>query len=158
LSLDLEFLKKIKSLGYLIKIDTNGSFPEKLKKIIENKLIDFVAMDVKSSKENYEKLINSKIDLEKIEESIKLISSLEEYEFRTTIIEGIHDLEEVKKIATWLNEVIGGKPKIFCLQGFNNGGKFINKEFKNRKNTSKEFLEELKKGIENYFEEIEVRV
>ncbi|MEJ2267606.1 MAG: anaerobic ribonucleoside-triphosphate reductase activating protein [Nanoarchaeota archaeon] len=158
LSLDLEFLKKIKSLGYLIKIDTNGSFPEKLKKIIEKKLVDFVAMDVKSSKENYKKLINSKIDLEKIEESIKLISLLGNYEFRTTIIEGVHDLEDVKKIAIWLNEIIGKKPKKFCLQCFKNGGKFIDESFSKKKNTSKEFLEYLKKGIESYFEKVVVRI
>ncbi len=158
LDLDLDFLKKIKELGYLIKIDTNGSFPEKLKEIINNKLVDYIAMDIKSSKEKYEKIVNAKIDLNKIEESIKIISLLEDYEFRTTIIEGIHNLEEIKKIAIWLNEVTKKKPKKFCLQGFKNQGKFISEDFKNKKDTSKEFLEELKKEIENYFEEVEVRI
>jgi pyruvate formate lyase activating enzyme len=157
LSLDLDFLKKIKELGYLIKIDTNGSFPEKLKEIIEEKLVDYIAMDVKSSSENYKKVSNSNIDLNKIEESIKLISLLENYEFRTTILEEIHDLEEIKKMAIWLNEIIGGKPKKFCLQGFRNQGKFIDENFKNKKDTSKEFLENLKNEIKDCFEEIEIR-
>jgi pyruvate formate lyase activating enzyme len=158
LSLDLEFLKKIKELGYLIKIDTNGSFPEKLREIINENLVDFVAMDIKSGRENYEKIINVKVNLNKIEESIKLISLLDNYEFRTTIIEGFHDLKEVKKIAIWLNEVTKKKPKRFCLQGFKNQGKFINEKFKNKKDTSEEFLGKLKEEIEDYFEDVVVRV
>lgn len=158
LSLDFDFLKKIKKLGYLIQIDTNGSFPKKLKEIIENRLVDSVAMDIKSSKENYENLIDVKIDLNKIEESMKLVSSLDNYEFRTTIIEGLHDEKEVKKIAIWLNEVLGKKPKKFCLQGFKNKGKLLNEIFRDKKDTSGEFLNELKKEVEAYFEEVIIRV
>jgi len=158
LSLDLNFLKKIKELGYLIKIDTNGSFPKKLKEIIENKLVDFVSMDIKSNRENYEKLINTKVDLNKIEESIKIISLLQDYEFRTTILERIHDSDEIKKIAIWLNEITGKKPKKFCLQGFKNKGKLISEDFRDKKDTSKDFLGRLKKSVEDYFEEVEVRV
>lgn len=157
LSLDLNFLKKIKELGYLIKIDTNGSFPEKLKEIINNKFVDFVSMDIKSSKEKYKEIVNSEIDLEKIEESIKLISFLENYEFRTTIIEGIHDLDEVKKISIWLNEITGKKPKKFCLQGFKNKGKLLNENFRNKKDISREFLKKLKEEIKDYFDEVEIR-
>lgn len=157
LSLDLDFLKRIKEIGYSIKIDTNGSFPEKLRKLIDEKLVDFVAMDIKSSKEKYEEIIDSKVDLEKIEESMKLVSLLEDYEFRITIIQGIHDLDEVKKIAVWLKDVIGKKPKKFCLQGFKNKGDLISESFRNKKDTPKEFLNELKEGIKDYFEEVEVR-
>ncbi len=158
LNLDLEFLERIKRLGYSIKIDTNGGFPEKLKEIIEKGLVDFVAMDIKSSKGNYNKVINSNIDIDKIEKSMKLVSGLKDYEFRTTIIEGIHDIGEVKKIAIWLNEIIKGKPKKFCLQGFKNQGKLLDKSFMKKKDTSEKFLNELKEEIKDYFEEVEIRV
>jgi pyruvate formate lyase activating enzyme len=158
LSVDLDFLKEIKKLGYSIKIDTNGSFPEKLKELISKKLVDFVAMDIKSSKENYEKIIKSNFNLNKIEESIRLVSSLENYEFRTTIVEGIHDLDELKKIAIWLNEVLGKKPKKFCLQGFKNKENLLDENFRSKKDTSKEFVKELKEKIKDYFEKVEIRV
>lgn len=158
LNLDLEFLERIKRLGYLIKIDTNGGFPEKLKEIIGKGLVDFVAMDIKSSKENYNKITNSNIDIDKIEKSIKLVSGLKEHEFRTTIIEGIHDAEEVKKIAIWLNKVIGRKPKKFYLQGFKNQEKLLDENFKRKENTSEKFLNELKEGVKDYFDGVEIRV
>lgn len=158
LSLDLRFLRRIRELGYLIKIDTNGDFPEKLKEIIEKGLVDFIAMDIKSSKEKYEEITNSSVNLDKIEESIRLVSLLNNYEFRTTIVEGIHDLSEVKKIAVWLNEIIGKKPKKFCLQGFKNKGKILGGGFQSKKDTSEEFLNELKEEVKDYFEEMEIRV
>lgn len=158
LSLDLEFLKKIKTLGYSIKIDTNGSFPEKLKELIDKQVVDFVAMDIKSGKEKYEEIANSSVNLDKIEKSIRLVSLLNNYEFRTTIVKGIHDLDEVKKIAVWLNEICGREPKKFCLQGFKNQGKLIDKSFIRTKDTSEKFLNELKEEVKNYFEEVEVRV
>jgi pyruvate formate lyase activating enzyme len=157
LTLKKDFLIEIKKLNYNIKIDTNGSFPELLKEIINEKLVDFVAMDVKSSKEKYKEITNSDVDVNKIEESIKIISKLENYEFRTTIIEDFHSLEEMKKIAIWLNDLIGKKPKKLCLQGFMNNGKFIDESFNFKKNTSESFLEKIKEEIKNYFEEIEIR-
>ncbi len=157
LTLKKEFLKKIKELGYLIKIDTNGSFPEKLKEFIGEGLVDFVAMDIKNSQEKYEKTINVKIDLTKIEESIKLISQLKNYEFRTTIIEGLHEIKDVEKISKWLNEVAGKKPEKFVLQGFKKEAKLLDEDFKKIKNTGEEFLNEIKEKIKNYFKEIKVR-
>ncbi len=154
LSLNLNFLKKIKKLGYLIKIDTNGSFPEKIKEVTH--LVDYIAMDIKSSKENYQKVTNSKVDLENIEKSIKLISNLEYYEFRTTIIQDIHTQEEMIKIAKWLNSITRKKPKKYCLQPFKNQGKFIDIKFKTKKDTSKEYLNKLKETIKPYFENIEI--
>ncbi len=157
MSLEKDFVKKIKALGYLVKIDTNGSFPEKLKELLDENLIDFVSMDIKSSKENYEFVVGKKPDFEKIEQSIKLISGLENYEFRTTILENLHNKDEVKKIAEWLNQ-IKNKPKRFCLQGFKKQDKLLDENFKKQKNTSEEYLNELKKIVENYFERVEVRV
>jgi pyruvate formate lyase activating enzyme len=156
LTLEKNFLREIKKLGYLIKIDTNGSFPEKLKEIIDEELVDFVAMDIKSSKERYKEFINADINLEKIEESIRLISKLEDYEFRTTVIENMHDLEEMKKISKWLNSLIG-KPKKYSLQAFKNSGKVLDEKFKYKKDTSEKFIKEIKEEIKDSFEDIETR-
>lgn len=158
LSLEKDFLKQIKSLGYFIKIDTNGSFPERLKEFIEEGLVDYVAMDIKSSKEKYSEIVGSNVDTEKVEKSIKLISGLENYEFRTTIVERIHSKEEIRKMAEWLNEVVDGKPKKIFLQGFKNTGKILSSEFVKEKDTSENYLKELKKDIEDYFKEVGVRV
>jgi pyruvate formate lyase activating enzyme len=158
LTVKIDFLKKIKEMGYLIKIDTNGSFPEKLKKVIEEKLVDFIAMDIKSSKENYGKVTNSKINTNDIEKSIKLISNSGiDYEFRTTIIDLFHDEKEIENMGKWANEISEKKPKKFVLQGFKNNGKFIDEEFKTRKDTSSKKLNELKEISKRYFENVEVR-
>lgn len=159
MTIDIDFLKEIKELGYSIKIDTNGSFPELLKELIKNNLVDYVAMDIKSSPKNYKKVSDSEIEILKIEKSIKIISSmLDYYEFRTTIIDDIHDEQEMEELAKWLNKLCGGKPKKYFLQGFKNQGKFINEEFNNKKDTKLGYLHELKEIIEPYFELIEMRV
>ena len=157
LNIDINFLKKIKELGYFIKLDTNGSFPEKLKELIEKKLIDYVAMDVKTNKTNYNKLTNSNINLKKIEESIKIISIFPNYEFRTTIIEDEHTEEIIKDMAVWINQLTKTKPKNFILQGFKNNGKFIDKSYETKKDTTEYYLNKLKKTIEKYFEKIQIR-
>ena len=158
MNVDFEFLKKIKNLGYKIKIDTNGSFPEKLKKLIEEKLVDYIAMDVKSSRENYGKVVNSNISIEKIEESIKIISNFQECEFRTTIVEKFHDEEEIRKIMLWLNKITGKKNLRYCLQGFKNSGKLLNPEFSSEKDVSESCLLELKKICEPFCGEVIIRV
>ena len=112
LTIDVNFLKEIKDLGYSIKLDTNGSFPDLLKELIKNKLVDYVAMDIKVSPENYSEITKSDIDISKIEKSIKIISSMMDYyEFRTTVIEGIHDANGIEEIAQWLNKLCGKKPQ-----------------------------------------------
>ena len=158
LNIDFEFLRKIKNMGYKIKIDTNGSFPEKLKEIIEEKLVDYIAMDIKTSRENYEKAVNSVVLLEKIEESIKIISNFPEHEFRTTVVERFHDEEEIKEIMVWLNKLTGKKNLKYCLQGFKNSGKLLNPEFSSDKNVNETFLQKFKKICEPFCEEVVVRV
>ena len=151
LTLEKDFLKKIKNLGYSIKIDTNGTGPEKLKEFISGGLIDFVSMDIKSRKEDYPLVANSNVDMEKIEESIKIISEIENYEFRTTIVPGIHDEENIKEMCLWIEEVIGKKAKKFYLQGFKNQGKFINPEFNSTIDTEEDFLKKLKITADKHF-------
>jgi pyruvate formate lyase activating enzyme len=124
---------------------------------LNEELVDFVSMDIKSSKEKYNEITETQVDISKIEESIKLISKMQEYEFRTTVLRDIHNKEEIKKIALWLNELIGRKPKTFVLQAFKNKGKILSKMFENEKDVSDEELEPLREEIKDFFENVEVR-
>lgn len=159
LTLEKEFVREIKSLGYLVKLDTNGSFPDKLRAFLGEGLVDYVAMDVKTVPEEYQKVTNSKIDVGRIEDSIKLISSyFIDYEFRTTIVNGLHDVEKMRSVGEWMKELTGKKLKRFSLQGFKHEAELLDNEFQNVKNTSEETLNELKEVLKDFFEEIEVRV
>lgn len=116
-----ELIKKIKDLGYLVKLDTNGTNPEMLKYLIENKLIDYVAMDIKSSMNNYGIVSgitdNKDVDkiLNNIKESIEFLLKQDsfDYEFRTTVIKEYHDEACFKDIS----EMISGA-KAYYLQNF----------------------------------------
>jgi pyruvate formate lyase activating enzyme len=160
MTLEEDFLRKVKEKEYLVKMDTNGSFPEKLKEFIEKGLIDYVAMDVKGRKEDYLKIVNSGFDLEKIEESMKIVSSLENYEFRTTFVSKFHDVEKILEEVEWIYSVIGRKIKKFCLQGFKNHGKFIDESFCSEKNVFEKELMEIKEKIleSGFVEEVVIRV
>lgn len=159
ISLKIDFVKKIKDLGYLVKLDTNGSLPERLKEFLRQGLIDFISMDIKSSREKYSFLTGVSINVHDIEESIKLIiNSGLDYEFRTTVLEDFHDKEEIKKIALWLNNLTGEKPKKYILQGFKNSGKFIDQKYKLIRDVSEDYLEELKQEINDFFKDVEIRV
>ncbi|MCK5472086.1 anaerobic ribonucleoside-triphosphate reductase activating protein [Candidatus Gracilibacteria bacterium] len=110
----LIFLKKIRRRGFLVKLDTNGSHPEILEKLLHARLLDFVALDVKASPENYEKLTRLKGAAGEIKISKNLIQqSGVPYEFRTTLVHEIHDKKEFGKIL----EFVRGAEKFF-LQNF----------------------------------------
>ena len=88
----LEFLGKIKKMGFLVKLDTNGSRPEIVKEVIRRKLADFFAMDIKNRAECYQETSGSEVPDANIRESIRLIrGSGVSYEFRTTVVPGIHE-------------------------------------------------------------------
>ena len=110
-----ELLKGIKAMGYPVKLDTNGNHPDVLKRIVEAKLVDYVAMDIKNTPEKYGVTIGLKnFDIAKVEESKNfLLSGQVEYEFRTTTVKQFHDEESFKGIAQW----ISGAEKYF-LQTF----------------------------------------
>lgn len=97
-------LRQIKALGYVIKLDSNGWKPNLLEKLIQEKLVDYVAMDIKNSPEDYPKTAGTSIDLLSIDRSIKLLqNSGIGYEFRTTIMEEFHDEEAIKAIGQWIH-------------------------------------------------------
>lgn len=158
MTLEKDFVKEIKNLGYLIKIDTNGSFPERLEEFIEDGLVDFVAMDIKTYKEGYSKLVGVNVDLIKIEKSMKLISKLNNYEFRTTIIEEEHTKEKTKEMIKWVVEIIGKKIKNYALQGFKKEDKLIDKKYLKVKDTREKYLNELKEEIKEDIENLEIKI
>lgn len=118
-----DFLRKIKSLGYEIKLDTNGTFPEKLKNIVNEGLVDYVAMDIKNAPEYYAITSGKEdIDLTKIKESVDfLINEAQvEYEFRTTVVAQFHS----ESVMDEIGEMIKGA-KNYYLQGFVDSGDLI---------------------------------
>ena len=98
------FLRKIKELGYPIELDTNGYMPGVLWDLMQEHLIDYVAMDIKASRDNYARAAGlPHMDISRIEESIGILkSSGIPYEFRTTVVKGIHTVVEFEKIGKWI--------------------------------------------------------
>lgn len=98
------FIKKIKDMGFLVKLDTNGSNPSLLKKLIDEHLVDYIAMDIKNILTLYKEVAGVSPSVSKLEESIDLIkNSGIDHEFRTTIIKNIHDINKIKKICEYVD-------------------------------------------------------
>lgn len=117
-----KFITKIKSLGFLVKLDTNGSFPFKLKGLVSNGLVDYVAMDIKNSPAGYAKTAGTTEEvLSKINESVDfLLADHIEYEFRTTVVKSFHTKEDFIAIGKWLQGA-----KRYFLQHFVDSGDLI---------------------------------
>jgi pyruvate formate lyase activating enzyme len=159
-----DFCKEIKEVGFLVKLDTNGYDPEMVKKLIAEKLIDYLALDVKAPKEKYGKLIGIKnrVFLAKIVKNIeKTVEILKEgkidYEFRTTVVPTILEKEDILKIGKWLSSASPGQklPKYF-LQNFR-PEKTIDPNFEKIKPYPQEYLLEIQKAISPFFEICQVR-
>ena len=99
-----EYIKKIKDLGYLVKLDTNGFNPSVLRKLIEDKLIDYSAVDIKAGRNNYALAVGLKqVNISLLEETVEILSqNMIDYEFRTTVVKGIHTDDDFEDIAAWL--------------------------------------------------------
>lgn len=116
-----ELLRQIKALGYLVKLDTNGSRPEVLKALVEEKLVDYVAMDIKNSPEGYGKTVGlPNMALTAIEESIGyLLEDHVDYEFRTTVADELHDPQGIRAMGQWLCSLRPGiKPRRHYIQPY----------------------------------------
>ena len=116
------FVRKLKDLGYLVKLDTNGYRPEVLKELLAEELLDYVAMDVKASLANYDAATGiSGLEQERILESIRLLKGCGiPYEFRTTVVKGIHGMEDIEEIGRMLQGC-----KAYYLQGFRESDNMI---------------------------------
>ena len=117
-----DFIRKVRETGMPVKLDTNGSYPDKLRALVEEGLIDYVAMDIKNSGEKYPVTVGlEKYDIGTIEESVSfLLSGAVDYEFRTTVVKEFHTADDIRAIAEW----ISGADKYF-LQGFVDSGNLI---------------------------------
>lgn len=141
---------KIKHLGYLVKLDTNGTNPDVIKELHEQNLIDYIAMDIKSSLIKYPLITDTKVNCENIKKSINyIINNFKDYEFRITLIDEFHDFEDIKQIA----KLINGANKLY-LQCFIDNGNCI------KKGLNKVDIEKVlnyKKHLEKYVKKVELR-
>ena len=108
------FVGRVKEMGFLVKLDTNGSMPGRLRELLSTGLIDYVAMDVKSSPEGYARAVGAEVDVRLFEESMREIqNSGIAHEFRTTAVKGIHTAEDFAAIGRWI-----GRDDPYFIQGF----------------------------------------
>ncbi len=152
-----KFCQKIKKLGYNLKIDTNGSNPDMLKDLIDRKLVDYIAMDVKAPPKKYCRVIGLKdcsnyYLLSRIEESINILKQGKvDYEFQTTVTPTLLKKEDILKIVHWI-----APAKKYVLQNFESE-KTVDPKFEKIKPYPKDFLFSLQKIISPFFEISEVR-
>lgn len=132
------FIKKIKDLGYLVKLDTNGTNPEMLGDLIKKKLIDYIAMDLKAPLDKYQETVGVEVDCNNIKKSVKIIiNSGLPYEFRTTVVPGLL----VKTDFQEMGEIIKGASKWY-LQNFKSDTELVDVNYKRQKGyTAKEMAE-----------------
>lgn len=149
----VDFIKKIKKLGFLVKIDTNGTNPKMLKELIDKKLIDYVAMDIKMPKKRYaEVFFDKKVKIGDIQKSIDILKEDKiDYEFRTTIVPSFLERQDILDIVHWIRPA----PKYF-LQNFR-PEKTIDPAFEKIEPYSEEFMLEIHKSISPFFDICRVR-
>ncbi len=120
------FINKIRALGFAVKLDTNGTNPDMLSQLIDDRLLDYVAMDIKNSPEKYP-ITSGKpeLDLSGIERSVKLLlDGRVDYEFRTTVVRELHTAEDMENIGKWIRGA-----RAYFLQGFIDSGDLISPSF-----------------------------
>lgn len=118
----IPFVRRVKEMGYLVKIDTNGSYPDALKALVREGLIDYVAMDIKNAKGAYLETAGAEKNiLLAVEESVNFLKEGHvPYEFRTTVVKGFHTDARMKEIGMWLGDV----PRYF-IQNFSDAGEVL---------------------------------
>lgn len=141
----IEFIKKIRDLGFLIKLDTNGTNPEMLKEIIDQKLVNYIAMDIKAPFAKYEDITKMSTNLEKIKQSVEMIkNSGIDYEFRTTIVKSLLSPEDIIQIGRDINGA-----KRYYLQKFI-PSKTVDEKMLSEETYSDQEIEEFKKQLEPF--------
>jgi len=120
-----DFLRKVRDMGYSIKLDTNGAFPERLEELLSEGLVDMVAMDIKNSPALYGKTVGlENFDIGRVARSRELLmAGPVDYEFRTTLVKGLHTIYSVREMAGWISGA-----KKYYLQQYKESGDIINNE------------------------------
>lgn len=145
------FMKKIKDMGFLVKLDTNGTLPLRLHELILSGVVDYVAMDIKNAPDAYPKTVGiENFDVTPIKKSVELLrASGVDHEFRTTLVKELHTLENMKEIGRWLK----GEKKYF-LQAFKLSANVLDKTLNG---FEKDELEEMLKAVREYIPSAELR-
>ena len=146
-----EFLAEIKKLGFLVKLDTNGSNPVMLAKLLDDKLVDFIAMDIKAPLEKYKKVVGEQVNLANIQRSTELVRSAPDYEFRTTALPSLLSRKDILSIDRWLQGA-----KKYYLQQFKLT-KTLDAAFINEKPFDETKLNRLRSLLEIFFDRVEIR-
>ncbi len=146
-----QLIERIKALGYLVKLDTNGTNPAMLKRLVRDRLIDYIAMDIKNSREKYSETSGAtKNLLGPVEESVAYImTSPVEYEFRTTIVRELHTAEDILSIGRWLKG-----SKLYYLQSYRNSEDILISGYHAH---PRELLEEFVGLLTPYIEHVQIR-
>ena len=148
----IEFIRRIKKLGFLVKLDSNGTRPEFLKTLIDEKLVDYIAMDIKSPLEKYAQTIARPVDVEKIQASIDLlIQNKVPYEFRTTVVKALLAPEDFHGIG----ELIKGAEKYYLQQFVPT--KLLNPQFMKKAVYSDDEFKELQTIMNKYVKSCQIR-
>jgi len=148
-----DFMKRIKGLGYLIKLDTNGSYPEILAEFIKEKLIDYLAMDLKAPEAKYEETIGVEANFNNIKKSVKMImASGLPYEFRTTVVPDLLDKDDIAE----MGKIIKGAD-LWYLQNFKSQNDLVNQDFKGKVPYNSRQMKEMAAIGREYVKKCEVR-
>lgn len=148
----IPFIKKVKKLGFLVKLDTNGTNSKTVKKILDLGIVDYWAMDVKYEDEIYEQNLEENVDYQEIKKSIKLLMDYaKDYEFRTTYVKGIHTVESAEGIG----KLIQGS-KRYYIQNFR-PGKTINPSLNRSNSFTSAELRKMKRLVKKYVDDVEIR-
>lgn len=148
----LSFMKKVKEKGFLVKLDSNGTSPETLRRAIEDKLVDYIAMDIKSPLAKYSNIVARPVDTERIRKSIDvLMASSVDYEFRTTIVKSLLSEEDIVAIG---KDIRGAKN--YYLQAFV-PTKILNPQFRKKVSYTPIELEGLCEKIKPYVQHCATR-
>lgn len=145
------FIENVRELGYSVKLDTNGTFPDKLKDLVNRGLVDYVAMDIKNNPNLYSETVGiSGYDLSEINESIAfLLEGKVDYEFRTTVVRELHSIFGIDAIG----KMIKGAKRHY-IQAFRDSGELIGFDMNP---VSKEEMEQMKSIMEKYVDYCEIR-
>lgn len=145
---------EIKKLGLLVKVDTNGSNPGMLREMADKKLLDYVAMDIKSGRENYARAAGVDADMGAIQKSIDLLmQNKAQYEFRTTAVPGFFGEKIAEEIGKWLRGA-----ERYALQQFKSDVKLLDEKLQGVKPFPREKMEQFAETLKKYIKTVELRI